>query len=1257
VTQARTYGTHAFCILRNRTTFEPIPIQSVDVAVNVVHTLAEITVKQLYHNATVSPLECIFEFSVGDNAVLSSLAVVVEGKKIKASVQEKEEAFATYDDAISAGSGAYLLESTEKSNQYKLNVGNLPPSKQAEVHFAYVVPLTAAHDGWLFSIPPSIFPSHRSYVSSIEGRVDVGEEAQIVVLSEHPIKTEPNGFKYTREEPAFGLASEISFSIKPQSMSAHKDTSAATAQELTAPGLVVEHDLREPTLFTTMLDFRPVFASNKPEMASDYEFVVVADCSGAMYGAKMQQQINALKLLVHSLPSGCKFNLVATGLNYSLQWPSSVVLDEENLNRALWAIEHLQAEQGEFRLKPALTSIYLRRDYLRNLCIFVLTSLDYSSESRATIKLVSDNASRNSRLFAIGFGDEVDTELLNALTFAGRGRAHFVKDDDFVDGILFQQLVAAFAPRVRDIKVTWNLNEDAKAVLIDQAPLHIPITASGASTLVYGLFEVPIPEGVEIPEIKDDFTAAAEVPSPTAHAASSATGDKIVASSSTHDVNKKKDAAESAPADAVTTTPKSARKSKKTVAKGAEVTAPADVAPPKLLAGLHYPIKSVTVTGVGPDEQELRWEIPVSEASFRGMSNMIRSVAATKVCNEYVAPKSVRAGIMSPEQIKQKVIEISTRCQVISKYTSFVAVEERTGEATEAAMKKVEIAANQPVSAATETQIPSPPPINRIPHIPYHPPIRRPILPIKHWVPPPPPATQNVAPQKCLTLSFDRAANSFAPSFSSDKARKKMSKEKSDHVSSYSAYGGSAPSPVAYDGQSTSQLGFALRSQEYEEDALYEENRLESLLQQAPYRFKLEPPTLTSSSSSSVSGLVLDEVTSFKRTSNAEMKDATREPNNKRESNLSEPSSLSEVSLARTPMPPRNIAPRAPGGASGAAPPSGSQGPPPPPPPGFSQQRRRASFSSSASSDEENDDEGHDSSVYRTRGGRVLPAKSLVSGYADEQLVPNKLKLEYKQFAAVSPAPERHVVAMQAPRDWNFLERLHSSAAPSLSQSSTASTLRTIVTSQHADGSWDLQSVAVLLKLDPQAIVAANPLRTSSNSHHKKKSQSTKDKVETESKGEEKKSDKKGSKTPKSARKGPGKKHEHEKSATDAEQPAETHLDDAETQKPDAIAMATSASSSSIGTQQQDVSKQALGSEAQPEAQLSPQDIWATAILLAHLKRQYDSEKNFWTFVALKVAALLAKAVPDEAARKSLLKKAKNYLDSLPVGSAAPASP
>jgi hypothetical protein len=41
-----------------------------------------------------------FEFSVGDSAVLSSLVVVVDEKTIRAEVQEKEEAFGVYDDAI-----------------------------------------------------------------------------------------------------------------------------------------------------------------------------------------------------------------------------------------------------------------------------------------------------------------------------------------------------------------------------------------------------------------------------------------------------------------------------------------------------------------------------------------------------------------------------------------------------------------------------------------------------------------------------------------------------------------------------------------------------------------------------------------------------------------------------------------------------------------------------------------------------------------------------------------------------------------------------------------------------------------------------------------------------------------------------------------------------------------------------------------------------------------------------------------------------
>lgn len=58
--QARTYGYNAQCCLWRRLTYEPVPIEQVDVEVNIVHSLAEITVKQVYSNNATSPIECTY---------------------------------------------------------------------------------------------------------------------------------------------------------------------------------------------------------------------------------------------------------------------------------------------------------------------------------------------------------------------------------------------------------------------------------------------------------------------------------------------------------------------------------------------------------------------------------------------------------------------------------------------------------------------------------------------------------------------------------------------------------------------------------------------------------------------------------------------------------------------------------------------------------------------------------------------------------------------------------------------------------------------------------------------------------------------------------------------------------------------------------------------------------------------------------------------------------------------------------------------
>ena len=69
-----------------------------------------------------------YSFPLEGRAAVCGFEAFIDGKKVVAEIQEKEEAFNTYDDAISSGHGAYLLEQ-KTENVFTANVGNLPPGK------------------------------------------------------------------------------------------------------------------------------------------------------------------------------------------------------------------------------------------------------------------------------------------------------------------------------------------------------------------------------------------------------------------------------------------------------------------------------------------------------------------------------------------------------------------------------------------------------------------------------------------------------------------------------------------------------------------------------------------------------------------------------------------------------------------------------------------------------------------------------------------------------------------------------------------------------------------------------------------------------------------------------------------------------------------------------------------------------------------------------------------------------------------------
>jgi len=613
-----------------------------------------------------------------------------------------------------------------------------------------------------------------------------------------------------------------------------------------------------------------------------------------------------------------------------------------------------------------------------------------------------------------------------------------------------------------------------------------------------------------------------------------------------------------------------------------------------------------------------------------------------------LTPKSVRTTHMSPEQVKQKVIEISTSFQVITKYTSYVAVEERSGEAAEEAMKKVEIQANG------STPIEATPPIapRPVPYIHRHPvyvpqghhltPNGRTICRVQHWVPPPPPPVAHVAPPSQLNVSF--SSFSFAPSFASNRKKKK---DKGDHISGGGARSSSYQITV-HDAQSSSQLGFALHSQDEEAD--FDDSPLESLLKQAPAHFKLAAPAPSFSDVSQSQNLA--GLSDHKGEGQSKEKSAKKREEGKK--GLSprsppgialSPPQLSHVTLAPTPT--ASVGPTGPR-------PHGSPHPPPPPPGALYPKRGGRGGLSAVESDLSDCESEVEQVTYD--GTHSLRSKKANSMWKANDMVPNKPKLAYKSIPEVAAAPEHLIVPTQAPDGWSFMSQFRvssSSSPPHSPHTTTATQLRKIVTTQHANGCWDIGAASLLLHLDLDELYLANPLTTTRE--RKKKPVNEEANQEEEIKKGGKKEGKKEGKTPKSARKGHDKDKKHDR---DAESPRKDTGKGAKTN--DAISAATSAnqSSSSLSKSTTELlSAVGLESDELKIGDVSIDDIWATVLLLAYLRLNYDSEKDFWTFVALKVSSLLAKTIPDDTARKSLMKKAKSFLESLPVASASPKSP
>ncbi|KAF4094842.1 hypothetical protein G5714_023920 [Onychostoma macrolepis] len=514
---------------------EPVPLKSISVEVLVQDHVATVSSTLQYVNEEERPLEALFVLPLPADAAVCHFSAKIGEQEIVAEVQDKETARDQYDDAVSSGQQAFLLEeSAESPDVFRLSVGCLSAGQNAAVTIIYVTELAVQADHSLrFCLPAVLNPRYTPAGSAagIVSEISSGAVPYTLTLSVHvsspkPISKlesnctlDPLLFLHADSQCSCELSKPISklesnCTLDPL-VFLHSDHTQATVnlspghmfdkdvelfvyyQDTHQPSAIVEAGvttalpgslMRDPVV---MISLYPEFPEEvMKSLATRGEFVFVIDRSGSMdsmmhqgKGAQMciESAKDTLLLLLKSLPVGCYFNIYGFGSDFESFFPQSVEYNQDTMDEALKRVKEMRADMGGTEILEPLKHIYSQRcypDHPRQLFIFTDGEVGNTKE---VLDLVKSHA-HSHRCFSFGIGEGASAALITGMAREGSGHAQFITDSDRMQPKVMQSLRFALQPAVVNISVDWILPD---GVTVDTLSPPISVLFQGQRALIY----------------------------------------------------------------------------------------------------------------------------------------------------------------------------------------------------------------------------------------------------------------------------------------------------------------------------------------------------------------------------------------------------------------------------------------------------------------------------------------------------------------------------------------------------------------------------------------------------------------------------------------------------------------------------------------------------------------------------------------------------------------------------------------------------
>jgi len=454
-----------------------LPVQKVEMDIQVVDIIASVTLTQVFVNNTADAVNLTYTLPELPRAVMTALSADVAGVTLVGRVFPKPVAHRAYAEAVAESKSAVLVDPPAAiGGQLKLQLGSLPPQATARVCFSLALELHNEGTGQLrLQIPALVGPRYpvRQEMADdadvISMRLNVGFDMPSRVIGIHS-PTHPKELLCSPlfEDPCKARALVTLRGLPDKAMTLIVNLENALMPrcwiEPPLPGmsgggamLAVLHP-QEEAIHDLLQS--PVSVDVGNAQPGELEFIFLLDRSGSMSGSPMRMATEALQLFLRSLPEGCLFNILGFGSRFECLFPASVLYDEATLRQASEHALSVSANLGGTDLYQPLSWLYSQPPE-RERVIMVLTD-GLVNDTNQVIEVVRAGQ-QTSRVYTIGLGSGVSHALVDGLAEAGNGASEFVSGSERVQPKVVRQLQRALeqqvCPKVMGVKLPGQVFE------------------------------------------------------------------------------------------------------------------------------------------------------------------------------------------------------------------------------------------------------------------------------------------------------------------------------------------------------------------------------------------------------------------------------------------------------------------------------------------------------------------------------------------------------------------------------------------------------------------------------------------------------------------------------------------------------------------------------------------------------------------------------------------------------------------------------